>query len=215
MCWAPTSRPGSGCSAVTGSPPVLAPSPRQLLCVDSPCVSLQSDVSVGHVSADHGGVHGGGGLGGGPPHPPGLGQTLAGQLFSVKLLKQGRKPGQRSRCPLLDAGACTSVWSVHVGLTYFLLPGLARFLQPGCYDWIPDGSCCCSRLDPPPPQASHLQEQVRSPPSPPAAPPPPRIFIPVNSLVFTTFCKFVMQRACLFLYMWTCNMLRILHSNKS
>lgn len=35
---------------------------------------------MGHVSADHSGVHGGRGLGGGPPHPPGLGQALAGQL---------------------------------------------------------------------------------------------------------------------------------------
>lgn len=40
---------------------------------------LQSHVCVGHMSADHSGLHGGGSLGGSLPHPSGLGQAVAGE----------------------------------------------------------------------------------------------------------------------------------------
>ena len=42
----------------------------------------------------------------------------------------------------------------------FFPAGLACFLQPGCYDWLPDRACCCSCVDPLSSETAHIQVQV-------------------------------------------------------
>lgn len=146
----------------------------------APCSisSFQSHVSVGHLPADHSGMHGGGSLGGSLPDTIGLGQTLAGQnapwlfhlrnlwLLVIKLCSCLNNVGTilvNLTCfhwienQWTQSGKCVTCLLV---LTLAHPAGVASFLQSGCYDWIPDRACCCSSLDPLSPQAAHIQVQV-------------------------------------------------------